>query len=31
TRGLAEAVAARSHEVVVTPWRSIVLPDLETP
>ncbi|MET0931297.1 MAG: nitrite reductase [Aeromicrobium sp.] len=30
TRGLAEAVAGRSHEVIVTPWRSIVLPDLET-
>jgi precorrin-3B synthase len=31
TRGLADEVAQRSHEVVVTPWRSIVLPDLETP
>lgn len=31
TRGLAESVAGRSREVVVTPWRSIVLPDLETP
>jgi precorrin-3B synthase len=31
TRELAEEIAPRAREIVVTPWRSIVLPDLETP
>jgi precorrin-3B synthase len=31
TRGLAEQIAARCREVIVTPWRSVVLPDLENP
>jgi precorrin-3B synthase len=31
TRGIADSIAARSREIIVTPWRSIVLPDLETP
>jgi precorrin-3B synthase len=31
TRELVEEIAPRGREVVVTPWRSIVLPDLETP
>jgi precorrin-3B synthase len=31
TRALVEAVSGRSREIIVTPWRSIVLPDLENP
>ncbi|MET0468638.1 MAG: nitrite reductase [Aeromicrobium sp.] len=31
TRAFVEELAPRGPEVIVTPWRSIVLPDLETP